>query len=190
MSELTANGTCECTKVAKHEARLNKHKIKLWCINTLLHFRTATACLTMRSSTLLLKDFAGPGAVYQGMILNEKRSLVFDRYQVIVKSNNMTEFNDNACHSLQMNRTGQMCGSCVKGFAPPVYSYSLACVNCTDYKYNWIKYIAVAYLPLTVFFVIVITFRISAVSGAMNGFYFDKPDNSVTCCDGILSSKL
>ena len=52
----------------------------------------------------------------------------------------------------------------------PVYSYSLACVECKDYEYNWLKYIAVAFLPLTVFYIIVILFRISATSGAMNGY--------------------
>ena len=48
--------------------------------------------------------------------------------------------------------------------------YSLACVECKDYKYNWLKYIAVAFLPLTVFYIIVILFRISAASGALNGY--------------------
>ena len=26
---------------------------------------------------------------------------------------------------------GQLCGSCMPGYAPPVYSYYLSCVNCT-----------------------------------------------------------
>ena len=168
-SELTANGTCECTKVAKHEAR-NKHKIKLWCINNIASLPYCYCLSYNEKFNITVEGFCRTRCSIPGHDPERKTFTGFDRYQVIVKSNNMTEFNDNACHSLQMNRTGQMCGSCVKGFAPPVYSYSLACVNCTDYKYNWIKYIAVAYLPLTVFFVIVITFRISAVSGAMNGF--------------------
>ena len=67
-------------------------------------------------------------------------------------------------------KTGPMCSRCVDGYAFPVYSYSLACVECKDYKYNWLKYIAVAFLPLTVFYIIVILFRISAASGALNGY--------------------
>ena len=66
------------------------------------------------------------------------------------------------------NRTGQMCGSCQEGYAPPVYSYSLACVECSDYQYNWLKYIAVGYLPLTVFYFIVIFFRVNIISPSMN----------------------
>ncbi len=63
-----------------------------------------------------------------------------------------------------------MCGECTEGHGLPVYSYSLSCVECTHYKYNWIKYIAVAYIPLTLFLIVVITFRISATSGSMVGY--------------------
>ena len=36
-----------------------------------------------------------------------------------------------------------------------------------DYKYNWLKYIAVAYGPLTIFYFIIILFRISVTKGYM-----------------------
>ena len=70
----------------------------------------------------------------------------------------------------EYHREGQLCGRCNSTFTPPVYSYTLHCVQCSDYDYNWAKYLAVAFLPLTVFFVIVITFRVSATSGSMNAF--------------------
>ena len=68
------------------------------------------------------------------------------------------------------NRDGQLCGKCRKGFAPQVYSYNMSCVNCSDYASNWMKYVAVAFLPLTAFFILMITFRISATSGLLNTF--------------------
>ena len=74
------------------------------------------------------------------------------------------------CDNWSLQRTGQMCGSCVEGFAAPVYSYRSACVECKEYKYNWLKYIAVAFLPLTVFYIIVILFRITVTTGSMNGY--------------------
>ena len=79
------------------------------------------------------------------------------------------KFDGISCTQYQY-KTGPMCSGCVDGYASPVYSYSLACVECKDYKYNWLKYIAVAFLPLTVFYIIVILFRISAASGALNGY--------------------
>ena len=57
-----------------------------------------------------------------------------------------------------------------KGMLPPVYSYSLACVECSDYKYNWLKYAAAAFLPLTAFYVLVVIFRISVTSEAMSAY--------------------
>ena len=80
--------------------------------------------------------------------------------------NSTALINDAMCGEL--NRQGQMCGSCKSGYAPPVYSYSLSCVNCTTS--NWGKYTAVSLLPLTAFFVFVITFRISAFSHKLHGF--------------------
>lgn len=79
---------------------------------------------------------------------------------------NTSDLNNAMCGDL--HRTGQMCGRCKEGYALPVYSYSLACVECSDYKYNWLKFIAVAFLPLTLFYVLVVVFRISAFSGNLN----------------------
>ena len=52
----------------------------------------------------------------------------------------------------------------------PVYSYSIHCVNCTEYQYNWLKYIAVAYIPLTLFCLVVILLRVAGTSGYLLGY--------------------
>ena len=84
---------------------------------------------------------------------------------------NISELNQFMCADL--NRQGQLCGSCRDGYAPPVYSYALYCVNCTDYGYrNWIKYLAIAFGPLTVFCVMIIVFHISATSPYLHGYIF------------------
>ena len=68
------------------------------------------------------------------------------------------------------HRDGQLCGKCKDGFAPPVYSYDFSCVNCTEYSSNWAKYMAIAFLPPTALFLVVVTFRVSATSGLLNVF--------------------
>ena len=84
---------------------------------------------------------------------------------------NISELNGYMCAGL--NREGQLCGRCEKGFAPPVYSYSLVCSNCTtDYHLNWFKYIGVAFGPLTIFCLIICVFHISATSPYLHGFVF------------------
>ena len=78
---------------------------------------------------------------------------------------NLTSLNHALCS--RYNRQGFMCGECVEGHAPAVYSYTVDCVQCLEYRYNWLKYLAVAYLPLTVLYFIVLTLSISVTSGRM-----------------------
>ena len=83
---------------------------------------------------------------------------------------NVSQLNDYMCADL--NREGQLCGRCKEGFAPTVYSYTLSCVKCTDYRLNWLKYVAVAFVPLTLFCIFVCVFHISATSSYLHGFIF------------------
>ena len=68
------------------------------------------------------------------------------------------------------HRRGQLCGACEENYTLSVYSYYLGCVKCENYKYGWLKFVTVAFLPLTIFYIIVILFRISATSSALNGY--------------------
>ena len=67
------------------------------------------------------------------------------------------------------SREGQLCGRCKNSTGPPVYSYSLECVPCleTEFKSNLFKYVAVAFLPLTIFYLGAVTFKLSVTSGNM-----------------------
>ena len=78
------------------------------------------------------------------------------------------KYRNSYCERLQ--RKGELCGECEDNYTLPVYSYYLGCVKCEDYMYGWVKFIAAACLPLTLFYFIVIVFRISATSPALNGY--------------------
>ena len=67
-------------------------------------------------------------------------------------------------------RTGQLCGQCMEGHSPPVYSYYPQCVNCTADTNNWAKYLAVSLLPTTAFFTGALVFRFRATSPLLNGY--------------------
>ena len=80
---------------------------------------------------------------------------------------------NNLCNSdLQQNRQRQMCRHCEENHSPSPYSYQLKCAHCSHYKYNWLKYLVMAYLSLTIFFLVVILFGFSALSAPMNAFIF------------------
>ena len=79
----------------------------------------------------------------------------------------VSQVNDFTCAGL--HRRGKLCGMCEDGYAIPVYSYDLGCVKCDNYKYNWLKYLAVAFLPLTLFYILVTLFSISFTSPLLTG---------------------
>ena len=66
------------------------------------------------------------------------------------------------------NRTGQLCGQCVNGTSPPVYTYYSQCVHCLEGTNNWAKYLAVSLLPTTLFFLGAIVIKLRAASPHMN----------------------
>ena len=74
------------------------------------------------------------------------------------------------CGSL--NRKGTLCGQCIEGYAPPAYSYDLKCMKCGSDQHKWWLYATFAFLPLTVFIVIILVFRISVVSPKLQVFVF------------------
>ena len=81
---------------------------------------------------------------------------------------NVTELDTVMCGGTA--RTGQLCGGCVEGHSPPVYSYYPQCVNCTADTNNWAKYLVVSLLPTTAFFIAALVFRFRATSPLLNGY--------------------
>ena len=63
-----------------------------------------------------------------------------------------------------MNRQGTLCGQCLDGYALPAYSYDMKCIPCDDKLQNWWLYITYAFLPLTVFIVIILLLRVNVVA--------------------------
>ena len=88
---------------------------------------------------------------------------------------NASLINAEVCGAIpHLHRTGRFCGKCKKGYGLAVYSYNyLECIPCEDYGLkNWVKFLAAALLPLTVFYLLVILLRISITSSRLNGLVF------------------
>ena len=83
--------------------------------------------------------------------------------------NNSSDLNRVMCEPF--NRAGQLCGQCQEGYGAPLYSYDLKCIKCSaETHYHWLLYIVVAYVPLTLFLLLVLCCRISATSAKLNAF--------------------
>ena len=81
---------------------------------------------------------------------------------------NVSELDDRTCGYL--NRKGRLCSVCKDEHHISTYSYDFTCYHCTYFGYNVTKYVAIAFLPLTVLYLIFVIFRISATSPQLNTF--------------------
>ena len=90
-------------------------------------------------------------------------------YYRIPKTIAASELNNFSCGAF--NREGQLCGKCRSGHAPPVYSYSYVCAECDSFKSKHVlKYALVAFLPLTLFYVLVVVFKFRATDPVIHEF--------------------
>ncbi len=74
----------------------------------------------------------------------------------------------------RLNRRGYFCSKCKKHYHFPMYPDFLKCVECDpkNYARNWVLYIVISFVPLTIFLILVLCLRISATSAPMNSFIF------------------
>ena len=75
---------------------------------------------------------------------------------------NVSELNDMTCKL--WNRSGALCGRCLPHHYPLAYSFNLTCIHCPYVGWNLLRYIMAAYLPLTLFYIVVIFFKINVTS--------------------------
>ena len=137
------NGTCRCGNDVHGIVRCND--------STKEAFIRSCYCMTYNEST---------GPVVGACFYNLRPILTHTLYDLV--PSNITDLNYYMCG--HFNREGQLCGKCNENYSIPIYSYDLKCVHCSTSPFNWILYILAAFLPLTVFFVVVLSCRLSATS--------------------------
>ena len=94
-----------------------------------------------------------------------------DSDEVYVKlPRNISLLNEFMCGGL--NRGGVLCSHCKEGLGIPVFSYTLHCLSCLESLGGWLLYIFLAVFPTTIFFLILIIFKIRVTSAPMNAFIF------------------
>ena len=93
-------------------------------------------------------------------------NIVTHRYRAL--PHNTSDLNEFFCAPL--NRAGLLCRDCIDGFGPSVVTTGYACANCTENNYGWILYILSEFVPVTVFYFVVLTLRIRITSAPMNCF--------------------
>ena len=83
---------------------------------------------------------------------------------------NISELNDYMCGP--MNRKGFLCKDCIDGFGMSVTSLGYKCSNCTDVWYGIPLYLAVELIPITLFYLIILIFKVHLTSAPMTLYIF------------------
>ena len=68
------------------------------------------------------------------------------------------------------NRQEQLCSQCLPGYGIAAYSYNSYCTECLDYRYNWMKYMAVAFVPLTAMYLIVLVINLDTTQPVLSSY--------------------
>ena len=79
---------------------------------------------------------------------------------------NISNLNEMMCKPF--NRTRVLCGRCLPDHYPLAYSLNLSCIDCPHVGWNWARYVIVAYLPLTVFYLLILLFRTNIASSHLH----------------------
>ncbi len=97
---------------------------------------------------------------------------------------NTTFLNEMVCGS--MNRAGTLCGRCLPDHYPLAYSLNLTCVRCPHPRWNWVRYIVAAYLPLTLFYILVLFLQINVTTSRLHPFVYYSQCVSLPALSRIL----
>ena len=70
------------------------------------------------------------------------------------------------------NRKGLLCGECIDGYGPGVYTFDKKCVDCSKFSMSSAicLYLLVEFVPVLLFFLCVTVFRLDLTSGPMLGY--------------------
>ena len=80
----------------------------------------------------------------------------------------LNKLNESMCGPL--NRKGLLCSECADGFGISVTTYGYECTNCTGVWYAVPFFLFLEFVPVTVFYLVVLTFKISITSPPMPCF--------------------
>ena len=109
------------------------------------------------------------GTTYVGSCLNNYPAINYENTTeavYIVLPHNVSELNHYMCGG--MHREGRVCGECEPGYGPAVHQAGFLCAKCEWYGVP--VYLLLEFVPVTLFYIIILVFRISLTSAPMISF--------------------
>ena len=73
----------------------------------------------------------------------------------------------------RFERAGRLCGKCKDGYQLPAYSFNMKCINCSaSAAQSRATYLCMAFLPLTVFLILVLILHINITPPKLTSYVF------------------
>ena len=143
-------GHCECGKVYP--------KNLIHCINDSKSLILKYTCATFNEDTQLTSI----GACIRALNRTKSRGDLASDTTYHLLPGNVSQLDDMMCRPF--NRTGKLCGRCLPDYYFLAYSYNTNCILCPHVHWNWLRYIMAAYLPLTLFYLLILFFKINTTT--------------------------
>ena len=86
----------------------------------------------------------------------------------ITLPDNISELNEYMCGPL--NRKGLVCSECVDDFGPSVTFFGYSCSDCSSAWYSIPLYLLLEFVPITLFYLVVLYFQVSFTSAPFTAF--------------------
>ena len=102
------------------------------------------------------------------LVNSDWRSLLLTNHLYHTLPKNITQLNKVMCE--KHSRTGTLCGECVSNTYRQAYSYNITCVPCKRRWINALKYVVSAFLPLTIFYFLILFFSLNIHTSKLQGF--------------------
>ena len=122
-------------------------------------------CLTFDEELELTE--LGP-CIYNCYYIGKKQFDIYTKYDEL--PDNVHGLESAMCE--EFNRTGTLCGECLNDTFLRTYSFDMSCHECGNEIYSLIKYIFIAFLPLTILCFVVLVFQINIPSSKLLGYVF------------------
>ena len=159
--KLTDKGVCDCNA----KAYVGLLKCDLDNFNSHLHFGYWIGLMRTPNESQQLVTSPCPFCDYNLGAVNSPHSIS----GFIALPKNYTNLSKTVCGE---SRTGTICGRCQNNYAIHFHSPAFQCkaIKSSGCKFGWLFYILSELMPVTLVFVIVLTFNVRFTSGALNGF--------------------
>ena len=155
------NHTCECQSRPEHIIKCDQDEeragvLACYCVTTDKDEESSTAFHLVVGSCLF------------NCARRPNSKFIDAQHRYFVFSDRVSDVNNDTCG--RFKRTGPLCGKCLPNHSPKVYSFNMNCVECLHAYTGWLLFIFFAFVPLTLFYLVILLLNVNVASSSLHAF--------------------